>query len=115
MIASINSFIRLASPAIVLVLVLFCPRATAFSNAPADVPINDEAGRGGLLIVKLQLEDGTELPFLVDTGSPVTFFDTSLEPTLGKHLGTRQFRHFGVEHKSNIYAAPKLYLNGSRL
>jgi hypothetical protein len=110
-----SSFTRSAVLAIGLILLLFCPFAMAFASLAADVPINDEAGRGGLLILKLRLEDGTELPFLVDTGSPVTFFDVSLESRLGHRLGTRHFRHFGVKHKSNIYAAPKLYLNGSRL
>jgi len=110
-----NKFSRLASWGIGLTLLLFGPCATAFSGLPDDVPINDEAGRGGLLILKVRLENGAELPFLVDTGSPVTFFDTSLESTLGKRLGTAHFRHFGVKHKSNLYAAPKLYLNGSRL
>ena len=110
-----SGFIKLTSLAIDLILLLICPCATASSNLPDDVPINDEAGRGGLLILKVQVVDGTELPFLVDTGSPVTFFDTSLESKLGKRLSTGHFRHFGVKHKSNIYAAPKLYLNGSRL
>jgi NPCBM/NEW2 domain len=101
-----------------LSLLLLCSCATenpVGSTLPAEVPINQEAGRGGSLVVTVRLESGEELPFLVDTGTSFTFFDKSLEPKLGKPIGTRAFQSWGVESKVNVYAAPKLYLAGAPL
>jgi hypothetical protein len=70
-------------------LLLLCSCATGKptrSQLPADVAFNKDAGRGGWLFVTLRLESGEELPFLLDTGAPWTFFDKSREPKLGKRL-----------------------------
>ena len=48
--------------------------------------MNQDAGRGGILIVTLRLESGEKLPFIVDTGCQVTVFDKSLEGKLGKRF-----------------------------
>jgi len=80
------------------------------AQLPADVPINEDAGRGGLLIVTLRLGSGEELPLIVDTGTSGTIFDKSLEQKLGKSLGTTTIQSWGVKKKENIYATPKLYL-----
>jgi hypothetical protein len=80
------------------------------AQLPADVPINEDAGRGGPLIVTLRLESGEELPFIVDTGTSGTIFDKSLEQKLGKPLGTTTIQSWGVKEKENTYATPKLYL-----
>jgi hypothetical protein len=85
------------------------------SQLPADVAINKDAGRGNLLFVTLRLESGEELPFFVDTGSPATLFDKSLEPKLGTRIGTGAFSNFGTKHEMDIYAAPKLYLGSTQL
>ena len=77
--------------------------------------MNEDAGRGGALVVTLRLEDGEELPFVVDTGSPLTHFDKSLEPKLGKRLHTGTFWNFGTGHEAGFYAAPRLYLGSTRL
>jgi hypothetical protein len=53
---------------------------------------------------------GEKLPFLLDTGAPVTCLETSLEPRLGKRLGTTTASNFGAHHEANVYEAPKLYL-----
>jgi hypothetical protein len=82
---------------------------------PADVTMNKGAGSGTWLIVKLHI-GGEELPFMVDTGSPITFFDQSLEPKLGKRLDDAMFTSAaGGKHESGIYLAPKLYLGGAQL
>jgi len=75
--------------------------------------MNKDAGRGDWLIVTLRLESGEKLPFVVDTGCPVTTFDKSLEAKLGKRLGTVTVWRFGVGIKTEIYAAPKLYLRNA--
>ena len=77
--------------------------------------MNKEAGRGGLLFVTLRLETGEMLPFVVDTGCPVTIFDKSLEPKLGSRLGAGTSLNFGVKREIGIYAAPRLYLGSTRL
>ena len=85
------------------------------AQLPADVIMNQGAGSGTWLIVKLQF-GGEELPFLVDTGSPVTLFDHSFEPKLGKRVGDATFTSpAGGKHQSGIYLAPKLYLGGAQL
>ena len=77
--------------------------------------MNKDAGRGGWLIVMLRLESGEKLPFVLDTDSPFTVFDKSMEPKLGEHLDTGTFSAFGVAQKSDRYVAPKLYLGNTRL
>lgn len=85
------------------------------TQLPAAVTLNREAGRGGHLIVMLCLAGGTNLPFIIDTGSPITCLDQSLEPKLGGRIGDGTFWNFGVAHKAHFYAAPKLYLGSTPL
>lgn len=82
---------------------------------PADVTLNKDAGRGSHLIVTLRSASGAELPFMVDTGGPMTLLDESLEPQLGECLGTSTLSNFGVEYDANCYAAPRLYLGNTPL
>jgi hypothetical protein len=100
-------------------LLFLCSCAVADSTRPplpAEVSINTAAGRGGFLIVTLRAESGEGLPFIVDTGSPITFFDKSLEPKLGRRLGTMPVTTAsGDKQKSGLYAAPKIYLGGTPL
>jgi hypothetical protein len=99
-------------------LLLLCSCATENSvrpQLPADVSMNKGAGRGSWLIVMLRLESGEKLPFVVDTGCPVTTFDKSSEPKLGKRLGTTTAWHFGIADKESVYPAPKLYLGKTLL
>ncbi len=72
--------------------------------------MNQDAGRGGLLIVVVRLADGEKLPLVVDTGAPLTALDKSLEPKLGKRLDTVTLLNFGATQDAGVYAAPKLYL-----
>jgi len=64
---------------------------------PAETSLHKGAGRGDNLFVTLRLETGEELLFLVDTGSPCTFLDKSMDPKLGKRLGTK--KSSGLEEK----------------
>ena len=99
-----------------LILLCSCAMESAVgSTLPGEVPINQEAGRGGWLIVTGRLESGEELPFAVDTGTSGTFFDKSLAPKLGEPLGTTVFQSWGVHKTNNVYAAPKVYLGGALL
>jgi hypothetical protein len=94
-------------------LLLLCSCATQnsiHSQLPATVPMNKDAGREGLLMVVVRLANGEKLPLVVDTGSPITAFDKSLEPKLGKRLGTGTLVNWGVEQNVSVYAEPKLYL-----
>lgn len=103
---------------VLFVLLFLCfgaAGAPSRRKLPSDVPINNEAGRGGWLIVKLQLGDGEDVPFIVDSGTSGTFIDKSLEPKLGKLLGTAISQGWGVISTNNVYAAPKLYLGGVQL
>jgi hypothetical protein len=80
------------------------------SQLPVDVAMNQEAGRGDWLIIKIRVENGEELPFIVDTGCPGCVLDKSFEPKLGTRLHfIRLWTMFG-EQESGLYAAPQIYL-----
>jgi hypothetical protein len=92
---------------------LLCSCATekpAHPRLPATVSMNEDAGRGGLLMVVVRLADGEKLPLAVDTGAALTVLDKSLEPKLGSRLDTGTLLNFGVTQDVDVYAAPKLYL-----
>ena len=84
-------------------------------DLPADVAINPDAGRGNEWFLSLNLAGGEPLAFLVDSGSPVTIFDKSLEPQLGRRLDTMEMWNFGVRSQMGVFAAPQLYLGGTPL
>lgn len=71
--------------------------------------------RRGCIIVTLGLESGDKVPFALDTGSPWTLLDTSLEPKLGKSIGTGTTWNMGVKRETGRYATPKLYLGSTLL
>jgi hypothetical protein len=94
-------------------LLALCSCATAPNSRyglPRTVAFDEETGRGGLLIVRVRLESGEELPFLFDTGTAISCLDQSLEPKLGRRLGPATVIHFGVKHEGNLYSAPKLFI-----
>lgn len=87
------------------------PTVVSPPQPPTEAPINEGAGRGGYLTVKLHLENGEEFQCVVDTGSPGCLLPRSLERLLGKPLGTRTFHTLGgARETESIYATPKLYL-----
>lgn len=77
--------------------------------------MNQEAGRGGDLIITLRLRDGEQLPLVLDTGTSGTILDKSLASKLGKPLGTVNIQHWGKHETENLYAMPKLYLGNTLL
>ena len=79
---------------------------------PAEVVMNEEAGRGGLLIVTVRTAGGEDWPLVLDTGCAKTGFDPSLVPKLGPTNATETFLNFGVAHEGALFAPPKLYLGG---
>jgi hypothetical protein len=107
---------RLLAVFLALLFTQLCAAAApAHPPLPAEVTMNPEAGRVGVLFVTLRLEDGEELPFLVDTGATATVLDKSLEPKLGKRLGTGTSNGWDGKGKASSYAAPKLYFGRTRL
>ena len=90
-----------------LSLLLLCSCATVPPPLPADVPINKDAARGNGLIVTLRLESGEKLLFAVDTGSPCTILDTSLEPKLEYLPVVEQIRD--SKHADGVSLAPVFY------
>lgn len=103
---------------IFLGLLLLCSCATEnsiHSQLPATVAMNKDAGRSQLIFVTLRLEDGQELPCIIDTGCFITILDQSLEPKLGKRCDTESTSALGVTHEVGIYKATKLYLGGALL
>lgn len=108
---------------LLLSLLLLCSCATPTNPAVgslgtslrAETILNEDAGCGSAAIIVLRSEDGRELPFIVDTGAPMTVLDKSLEPGQGKCLGTHTLDNFGALYQGSVYAAPELYLGDTRL
>ena len=101
--------------AIYLCALVLCSCASP-PQLPPDVDMNPEAGRGGDLIVNLRLENGEEMPFVVDTGSPGTLFDKTLASKLGWRLPIGNVNvpvGWEAPQKSGVYLEPKLYLGGT--
>jgi Aspartyl protease len=112
-------FMKLLRVAIVSVSLFFlcsCVSHPVFKR-PGDLEMNKEAGRGGVLIVPVQIKekDGEELPFVIDTGCPVTILDKSLQTMLGWHIRSVRVHNFGDQGKVKIYWAPDLYLEDCQL
>jgi hypothetical protein len=103
---------------VLLSLLLLCGCVTADSihpPLPADVSMNKYAGRGDLLIVTVRLENGEKVDLILDDATTPTMFDKSLEPKLGKSLGTELGQSWGVIYTNNVFAMPKLYLGNTPL
>jgi hypothetical protein len=84
---------------------------SAAPQIPADATMNQDAGRGGALCIMLRLKNGRQLPFIVDTGSPITVLDKSLERDLGRRLDTVPMGLVGqAMRREGVYAAPRLYI-----
>jgi len=83
---------------------------------PGETSLNKGAGRGDQIRVTLHLKSRQEIPVMVDTGSPDTMLDKSLNPQLGKRLGKEKFK-FPAMRKGTAasYKAPELYLGGTQL
>jgi hypothetical protein len=79
-------------------------------SLPRDIDMNEDAGRGGSLLVTVQLDDAENYPFVLDTGMPITCFDKSLETKLGKSFGKAEVLLEGTNYDGNFCNAPKLYL-----
>ena len=109
-----GKMIQLAHP-LLLALFVFAPRLASARTLPPEVSLNSDAGRGNLLFLTLHFKNGRELPCIVDTGSPVTILDKSLEPYLGKRIATTMFWNFGVRQEGGVYAARRLYLGNTQL
>src|SRR5439155_8344734 len=72
--------------------------------------VNGAAGRGGNLFLTLRFESGEELLFLVDTGTPFTVLDKSLDRKLGRRVGTAEVFYAYYERRvhQGVHKAPKL-------
>ena len=77
---------------------------------PAETAFDIGAGRGDLIYLRLRFERGEELVFAVDSGAQVTELDKSLEPKLGKRLGSVEVHstRYGVG-EGGAYEAPRLH------
>jgi hypothetical protein len=82
---------------------------------PSEVSINKGAGRGGLLMIMLRMGTPQEFPFVLDTGMPVTIFDKSLLPRLGRTFGRVPMLIFDKLYEIEICAMPQLYSGSTPL
>ena len=115
----------LAGISLLGLLLLLCSCATTSQSSvvvraaelPAEAILNRGAGRGDFLYVTLHLQDGEDLQFLVDTGSPYTALEKSLESKLGKRLGSAEIPApwYGSKLDLRGYRSPRLYLGNTCL
>jgi hypothetical protein len=89
--------------------------AAGHDGLPGDVTMNKDAGRGAWIMVTIRLASGDELPMVLDTGSPFTAVDRSLEPKLGQLMKRDTASIFGVEQAAGFYPAPALYWGDTSL
>lgn len=101
---------------------LLCLCSCATENSvhpilPAESSFIQNDGRENGVFVKVHLESGKELLLVVDSGRPNTILDSSLEPLLGKRLGTSTCFEplLGGPIRVGVYKAPKLYLGNTQL
>jgi hypothetical protein len=115
----VRPIIRGLATAALLFLGACVPRNSCTPVVPVEATCNEDAGTGGLwgkpLFLTLRLEGGEELTFNVDTGAPVTVLDRSLQPRLGKRLGTKPIHYAWRSGTADTYPAPRLYLGDTRL
>jgi hypothetical protein len=97
---------------------LLCSCAAAHSihpNLPAETAFNEDAGRGGELLLTLHLQSGEDLLFLVDTGSSGVLLDRSFEQRLGRCFWTEKMHGaFGIQ-KMRLFRGQNLYLGNTQL
>jgi hypothetical protein len=85
------------------------------AGLPPPVSFNEGAGRGDLLYMPVEV-NGREVQFVIDTGSPVTVVDSSLEPEMGERLGMVRASYAWYGHANmGVYATPRLSLHGTPL
>jgi hypothetical protein len=101
-----------ASALLLSLLLSYSAAAESSPPRPLDLLMNEDAGRGGLLIVTVRTESGEDWPLVVDTGCAKTGFDPSLASKLGPSNAVETFWNFGVAHQGALYASPRLYLGG---
>jgi hypothetical protein len=109
-------FIRFI-PVVFLILFSSCASEKSLrSRLPSETSFDEFAAYGAPLLVTLTLDSGDDLLFMVDTGSPRTYLNKSLEPKLGKRLGTKNVTWgFYGKREDGLYPAPALLLNNTRL
>lgn len=91
--------------------------ATPATERPAEITLEKWVGRGMMLQTKIRLQNGTEFPCALDTGSPTSTLPTAAEPMLGQRLGSGGLLMLGGPERqpTGLYAAPKIYLGNTLL
>jgi hypothetical protein len=111
-----KAILKPCASGVIFSLLFLCSCATTHPRLPVDVSMNKDAGCGNGLMVTLRLKSDEELLFAVDTGSPCTFLDKSLEPKLGHRFGTvPAYMMWGSQQTAGVYLAPRLYLGDTPL
>lgn len=107
--------IRISWAAGILVLFSHLLAAETVPPLPGTINLEQDAGCHNQLYITVESQEGTHLPFIVDTGCPYTILDRSFERELGKRLDTTEVWMQPRAQRAGCYAAPKLYLGGTVL
>jgi predicted aspartyl protease len=98
-------------------LLAFCSEASSNPDRvilPPDASLI-KGSEEGPVVVTLRLKNGKQFPAMVDTGTFDTTLDKSLNPELGKSLGTQKIHYAGGQKASaGVYEA-ELYLGDVQL
>lgn len=83
---------------------------------PPETAFDRGLGTDRVLCLRLQSEQGDNWRFLVDSGSPITIFNSSVRRKLGPSLGTEPVQYAWSGAASlQIHNAPRLFLNNTLL
>jgi hypothetical protein len=100
-------------------LLLLCSCSTEKPPTPGEelpeIRMTRYAGNGDVLFATVDLKSAKKLPCLLDTGTPYTWFDKSLEPKLGRRIGPYEFWALGSNQLGHVYDAPGIYMGGNIL
>ncbi|EDY19886.1 hypothetical protein CfE428DRAFT_2475 [Chthoniobacter flavus Ellin428] len=92
------------------------PADALHPRRPPETAFDRGLGTDRVLCLRLQSERGDNWRFLVDTGSPITIFNSSVRRKLGPSLGIEpvQYAWSGAANLQ-IHDAPRLFLNNTLL
>src|SRR5579871_2554672 len=69
------------------------PPPSEHAGLPQEAAFDRGIGTSRVLCLRLHGEHGESWRFLVDSGSPITIFDSSLRPKLGPVIGTEPVQY----------------------
>lgn len=85
-------------------------------GVPPPTAFDTGLGTSRILCLRIQGEHGEKWRFIVDTGSPITIFNSTERPKLGPSVGTETVQYaWAGNAQLQVHNAPRLFLNNTLL